>query len=47
MAMVRPDNAQQARLLRLLPDEGPQSRPELADAVELSRPRLISLGVES
>jgi glucokinase-like ROK family protein len=40
MALVRPDNAQQARLLRLLRDDGPRSRAELGDAVELSRSRL-------
>jgi len=40
MAVVRPDNAQQARLLRPLRDDGPRSRAELGDAVELSRSRL-------
>jgi glucokinase-like ROK family protein len=40
MAVIRPDNAEQARLLRLLRDEGPRSRAELGDAVELSRSRL-------
>ena len=40
MAVVRPDNAQQAKLLRLLRDDGPRSRAELGDAVELSRSRL-------
>jgi glucokinase-like ROK family protein len=40
MAVVRPENAQQARLLRLLRDEGPRSRAELGDAVDLSRSRL-------
>ena len=40
MAVVRPDNPQQARLLRLLRDDGPRSRAELGDAVELSRSRL-------
>src|SRR5215212_7274578 len=40
MAVLRPDNAQQARLLRLLRDDGPRSRAELGDAVELSRSRL-------
>src|SRR5829696_9562578 len=40
MAVRRPDNAQQARLLRLLRDDGPHSRAELGDAVELSRSRL-------
>ncbi len=40
MAVVRPENGQQARLLRLLRDDGPRSRAELGDAVELSRSRL-------
>ncbi|HYT10039.1 MAG TPA: ROK family transcriptional regulator [Mycobacteriales bacterium] len=40
MAVLRPDNTQQVRLLRLLRDEGPRSRAELGDAVELSRSRL-------
>jgi glucokinase-like ROK family protein len=40
MAVVRPDNAQQARVLRVLRDDGPRSRAELGDAVELSRSRL-------
>jgi glucokinase-like ROK family protein len=40
MAVIRPDNAAQARLLRLLRDGGPRSRAELGDAVELSRSRL-------
>ncbi|HEY6745294.1 MAG TPA: ROK family transcriptional regulator [Mycobacteriales bacterium] len=40
MAVVRPDNAHQARLLRLLRDDGPRSRAELGDAVALSRSRL-------
>ena len=40
MALIRPDNVQQARVLRLLRDEGPRSRAELGDAVELSRSRL-------
>jgi glucokinase-like ROK family protein len=40
MAVVRPDNAQQAKLLRILRDDGPRSRAELGDAVELSRSRL-------
>jgi glucokinase-like ROK family protein len=38
--LIRPDNVQQARVLRLLRDEGPRSRAELGDAVELSRSRL-------
>jgi glucokinase-like ROK family protein len=40
MTVVRPENSQQARLLRLLRDSGPRSRVELGDAVELSRSRL-------
>jgi glucokinase-like ROK family protein len=40
MIMVRPENAHQARLLRLLRDEGPRSRAELGDAVDLSRSKL-------
>lgn len=37
---ARPENAHQARLLRLLRDEGPRSRAELGDAVRLSRSKL-------
>ncbi|HEX6447350.1 MAG TPA: ROK family protein [Streptosporangiales bacterium] len=37
---LRPENAHQARLLRLLRDEGPRSRAELGDAVQLSRSKL-------
>jgi glucokinase-like ROK family protein len=40
MTVVRPENPQQARVLRLLRDDGPRSRAELGDAVELSRSRL-------
>jgi glucokinase-like ROK family protein len=40
MVVARPENAQQARLLRLLRDDGPRSRAELGDAVDLSRSRL-------
>jgi glucokinase-like ROK family protein len=40
VTVVRPDNAQQARLLRLLRDDGPRSRAELGDAAGLSRSRL-------
>jgi glucokinase-like ROK family protein len=36
----RPANAHQARLLRLLRDEGPVSRAELGEAVQLSRSKL-------
>jgi glucokinase-like ROK family protein len=42
MAVVRPENARQARILRLLRDDGPRSRAELADAVELPRSRLAA-----
>ncbi|MGK5441767.1 ROK family protein [Micromonospora sp. URMC 105] len=42
MVPVRPENAYQARLLRLLRDDGPRSRVELGDAVGLSRSRLIA-----
>ncbi|KAB2343301.1 ROK family transcriptional regulator [Actinomadura rudentiformis] len=37
---ARPENAHQARLLRLLRDEGPRSRAELGDVVQLSRSKL-------
>ncbi|MEO5877098.1 MAG: ROK family transcriptional regulator [Streptosporangiaceae bacterium] len=37
---ARPENAHQSRLLRLLRDEGPQSRAELGDVVALSRSKL-------
>lgn len=37
---ARPENAHQARLLRLLRDEGPRSRAELGDAVSLSKSKL-------
>ncbi|MEU5881873.1 ROK family transcriptional regulator [Spirillospora sp. NPDC047279] len=37
---ARPANAHQARLLRLLRDEGPRSRAELGDVVRLSRSKL-------
>ena len=40
MTVVRPDNVQQARILRVLRDDGPRSRAELGDVVELSRSRL-------
>jgi glucokinase-like ROK family protein len=40
MSVVRPENAHQARLLRLLRDDGPRSRAELGDGVELSRSKL-------
>ncbi|GAB2597380.1 ROK family transcriptional regulator [Streptomyces capparidis] len=37
---ARPANADQARLLKLLRDQGPQSRAQLGDQVELSRSKL-------
>ncbi len=37
---ARPENAHQARLLRLLRDEGPRSRAELGDVVRLSRSKV-------
>ncbi|TNY38488.1 ROK family transcriptional regulator [Thermomonospora catenispora] len=37
---ARPENRHQARLLRLLRDEGPRSRAELGDIVRLSRSKL-------
>ncbi len=37
---VRPENAHQARLLRLLRDSGPTSRAELGEVVSLSRSKL-------
>ena len=40
--MIRPDNAQQARLLRMLRDDGSRSRIELGYATELSRSRLAA-----
>jgi glucokinase-like ROK family protein len=40
MTTVRPENTHQARLLRLLRDDGPRSRAELGDAVDLSRSKL-------
>jgi glucokinase-like ROK family protein len=40
MSVVRPENAHQARLLRRLRDDGPRSRAELGDGVELSRSKL-------
>jgi glucokinase-like ROK family protein len=40
MTVLRPDNVEQARLLRLLRDGGPRSRAELGDAAQLSRSRL-------
>ncbi|GLW66335.1 sugar kinase [Actinomadura rubrobrunea] len=50
--MARPENGHQARLLGLLRDDGPRSRAELGDVVQLSRSklaveldRLIELGM--
>src|SRR5690242_21919706 len=37
---MRPENGHQARLLRLLRDNGPQSRAELGEAVELSKSKV-------
>ncbi len=42
MALVRPENPQQARLVRLLRDEGPRSRVELGDLLRLSRTALTT-----
>ena len=38
---TRPENARQAHLLRLLRDDGPVSRAELGEAVQLSRAKLV------
>src|SRR3954453_11451023 len=37
---ARPENAHQARLLRLLRDEGPRSRAQLGEGIELSRSKV-------
>ncbi|HST81844.1 MAG TPA: ROK family transcriptional regulator [Kineosporiaceae bacterium] len=37
---IRPENGHQSRLLRLLRDNGPQSRAELGEAVELSKSKV-------
>jgi glucokinase-like ROK family protein len=37
---IRPENGHQTRLLRLLRDNGPQSRAELGEAVELSKSKV-------
>ncbi|WP_432050680.1 ROK family transcriptional regulator [Verrucosispora sp. NA02020] len=42
MALLRPENPQQARLVRLLRDEGPRSRVELGDLLGLSRTTLTT-----
>ncbi|MBO2450373.1 ROK family protein [Actinomadura barringtoniae] len=39
---ARPENAHQARLLKLLRDDGPRSRAELGDVVRLSRSKLAT-----
>lgn len=39
---MRPENRHQARLLRLLRDEGPRSRAELGETVELSRTKVAA-----
>jgi len=40
--VARPENEPQSRVLRLLRDEGPASRAELADRLDLARPRLTA-----
>src|SRR5690242_8398391 len=40
--VARPETDSQSRLLRLLRDEGPAARAELADRLELARPRLTA-----
>jgi glucokinase-like ROK family protein len=40
--VARPETDAQSRVLRLLRDEGPVSRAELADRLELARPRLTT-----
>ncbi|MEU6024052.1 ROK family transcriptional regulator [Micromonospora sp. NPDC048871] len=42
MTLVRPENPQQARLVRLLRDDGPRSRVELGDLLGLSRSTLTT-----
>ncbi|WP_433529415.1 ROK family transcriptional regulator [Micromonospora sp. CA-263727] len=42
MTLVRPENPQQARLVRLLRDDGPRSRVELGDILGLSRSTLTT-----
>ncbi|WBB67003.1 ROK family transcriptional regulator [Micromonospora sp. WMMD812] len=42
MVLVRPENTQQARLVRLLRDDGPRSRVELGNALGLSRSTLTT-----
>jgi glucokinase-like ROK family protein len=39
---MRPENRHQSRLLRLLRDDGPRSRAELGEAVELSRTKVAA-----
>jgi glucokinase-like ROK family protein len=40
--VARPETESQSRVLRLLRDEGPASRAELADRLEVARPRLTA-----
>ncbi len=42
MTLVRPENPQQARMVRLLRDDGPRSRVELGDTLGLSRSTLTT-----
>ncbi|PWU46388.1 sugar kinase [Micromonospora globispora] len=42
MTLVGPENPEQARLLRLLRDDGPRSRVELTDALGLARARFAA-----
>ncbi|MEV6811224.1 ROK family transcriptional regulator [Micromonospora sp. NPDC051296] len=42
MTLIRPENPQQARLVRLLRDDGPRSRVELGDTLGLSRSTLTT-----
>ncbi|PZG13947.1 sugar kinase [Micromonospora craterilacus] len=42
MTLIRPENPQQARLVRLLRDDGPRSRVELGDILGLSRSTLTT-----
>ncbi len=42
MALLRPENSQQARLVRLLRDDGPRSRVEVGDIAGLSRSTLTA-----
>ena len=42
MTLQRPENRHQVAILRRLRDEGPRSRAELGDGVELSRSKLAA-----